>query len=107
MAGGYGAAYLGIVKYSYHRSATGNGLADQGDDGVGIGRIQRRSGFVQQQQGPRLDHVAGDVDALLLPAGKGRRGQVPQPLRNAQAGQPAAGFLPRCSHSLRVVGCVL
>src|SRR5262249_4983340 len=57
--------------------------------------VKRGSRLVQQQNGMGRHKTAGDVDALLLPAGKGGRRQVPQLLRDVEALEQIAGACMR------------
>ena len=52
------------------------GFLDHADDNGTVFRVERRGRFVQQQDRVRGDETAGDIDALLLAAGK-CRGRYP------------------------------
>ncbi len=74
-----------------------------------LAAVERGGRFIQQQDRVVDDKAAGDVDALLLAAGKGRRGQGPQALRHVEPRQQFAGALfaaPARSTPRSSSGCI-
>lgn len=71
-------AYGVVVEDPDDRRAARFGLFDQFHHRCAVLTVERGGGFIQEQNRVIDDKAAGDVDALLLAAGKGRRGEVPQ-----------------------------
>ena len=88
-------AYLVVVDDGDHGNARALLFVDQIHHDGAVDGIERRGRLVEQQDRQVGNKAARDVDALLLAAGKGRRRQRPQPLRNIETAAAGAGLLAR------------
>ena len=72
--------------------ATLFGLFDQVHHRRAVAAVEGGGRLVEQEDRIVNGEAAGDVDPLLLAAGEGGRGKVPQAFRDVQARQQARGL---------------
>ena len=83
----------GVVVDDQHRVAVGQQIPHDAQKPVDVGRMQADAGLVEDVEHPggAVAHGAGELDALALPGGQGRRCAIQRQVPQAELEQAAGG----------------